>query len=52
MSRDKQIVAENEVERWVLARFPFIDCRKCGNRKRGCHKDYKFVKAYKERNER
>ena len=54
MSRDKQKESEQytATERWLLARGYFMDCKTCDTRKEGCHKDCKFLKAYKERSRR
>lgn len=37
-----------EFEDWWLAQHPFVDCTKCPERKKGCHKNCKFIKAYKK----
>jgi hypothetical protein len=44
MRRDAQIMEE-----YLLARgIGFPQCPKCPERKEGCHKNCKFIKAYKK----
>lgn len=44
MNRDKKAMEE-----YLLARgIGFPSCPKCPERKEGCYKDCKFVKAYKK----
>ena len=49
-SNNFEDMSNKATEDWLLKRGFFVDCRKCDTRKEGCHKDCKFIKAYKERN--
>lgn len=43
-------MSSKDIENWLLARGMILtDCRKCPERKEGCHKNCKFGKAYKRR---
>ena len=39
-------MSNKDIEKWLLAKGVFVDCRKCVNRKEGCHKDCKFYQSY------
>ncbi len=39
-------MSKKDTEKWLLARGCFVDCRKCEDRKKGCHKDCKFYQSY------
>jgi hypothetical protein len=43
-------MSNKDIEKWLLARgFFFENCQKCVNRKEGCHKNCKFIKAYERK---
>lgn len=39
---------KRDIEKWLVARHTFVDCRKCVYRKEGCHQDCKFYQGYKK----
>lgn len=42
-------MSDKDIEKWVLDRGFFADCRKCPERKEGCHKNCKFFESYKRK---
>ena len=40
--------SDKDIERWLLSKGVYMDCRKCIDSKKGCYKNCKFYQAYKK----
>jgi hypothetical protein len=47
----RQAMSNKDIENWLLARgmCSLSSCPECPDRKKDCHKNCKFIKAYKRR---